>query len=76
MTAIITPCGVYQFLACPFGLSTAPSEYQTPIAYVVLKAFYGLSFILMILFSTVCRNVEEFMGVLDRILSQLTKFNS
>ena len=26
VTAIITPWGVHRFLACPFGISTAPGE--------------------------------------------------
>ena len=28
VTEIITPWGVYRFLACLFGISTAPGEYQ------------------------------------------------
>ena len=40
VTAIITPWGVHIFLACPFGISTEPGEYQTRMAPKVLKGFY------------------------------------
>ena len=33
VTAIITPWGVYRFLACPFGISTAPDEYQARMKF-------------------------------------------
>jgi hypothetical protein len=33
VTAIITPWGVYRFLACPFGISSAPGEYQARMAW-------------------------------------------
>ena len=37
ITAIITPWGVHRFLACPFGISTAPGEHQARIANEILK---------------------------------------
>ena len=40
VTAIITPWGVYRFLACPFGISTAPGEYQARMAYEILKDLF------------------------------------
>ena len=40
VTAIITPWGVYRFLSCPFGISTAPGEYQVRMAHQVLEGFY------------------------------------
>jgi len=39
VTAIITPWGVYRFLACPFGISTAPGEYQARMAHQILQDF-------------------------------------
>ena len=76
VTAIITPWGVYRFLACPFGISTAPGEYQARMAHVVLKDFY-LNGAIVYIDDTVIygRNVEDFLGTLDRILSQMSKFN-
>jgi hypothetical protein len=40
VTAIITPWGLYRFLVCPFGISSAPGEYQARMAHQVLKVFY------------------------------------
>ena len=37
VTAVITPWGVYRFLACPFGISTAPGEYQARMQTEVLQ---------------------------------------
>ena len=37
VTVIITPWGVYRFLACPFGMSIAPGEYQTRRAHEILQ---------------------------------------
>ena len=76
MTAIITPWGIYRFPACPFGVSTAPGEYQARMARVVLKDF-DLNGAIVYIDNAVIygRNVEEFLGVLDRIQSQMSKFN-
>ena len=40
VTAIITPFGVYLFLAYPFGISTSPGEYQARMAHQILQEFY------------------------------------
>ena len=40
ITAIITPWGVYRFLACPFGISIAPGEYQARMAHHILQDYY------------------------------------
>jgi len=40
VTAIITPWGVYRFLVCPFGILTAPGEYQARMAHEVLQDYY------------------------------------
>ena len=40
VTAIITLWGVYRFLARPFGISTAPGEYQDRMAHKVLEGYY------------------------------------
>ena len=76
VTAIITPWGVYRFLACPFGISTAPGEYQARMAHEILKDFY-LNGAIVYIDDTVIygRNVEEFLSILDRILSQMAAFN-
>ena len=39
VTAII-PWGLYRFLACPFGISTAPGEYQARMAHEILQDYY------------------------------------
>ena len=71
-----TPWGFYQFLVCPFGILTAPGEYQAGMAHVVLKEFYLNGAIVYIDDAVIYgSNVEEFMGVRDRILSQMEKFN-
>jgi len=65
-----------RFLACPFGSSTDPGEYQARMAHVVSKDFY-LNGAIVYIDDTVIygKNVEEFLGVLDRILSQMAEFN-
>ena len=40
LSLYITPIGVYRFLACPFGISTAPGEYQARMAHQILQEFY------------------------------------
>ena len=40
VTEIINPFGVYRSLACPFGISTAPGEYQVRLVHQILKEIY------------------------------------
>ena len=40
VTAIITPWGVYRFLDCLFGISTAPGKFQAKIAHEILQDCY------------------------------------
>ena len=40
VTSIITPLGVYRFLACLFGISTAPDEYQARMTHEILQDYY------------------------------------
>jgi hypothetical protein len=40
VTAIITPWGVCRLLVCPFGISTAPGEYQARMAHKILQDYY------------------------------------
>ena len=66
MTAIITPWGVYRFLAFLFGFSTTSGEYQARMA--VLKGIYlngAIKYIDDIVIYG--RNVTEFQEVLNRI---------
>ena len=71
-TAIITPWGVYRFLAYPFGISTAPGEYQARMVHEILKDFY-LNGAIVYIDDTVIygRNVEEFLNMVDQIVSQM-----
>ena len=73
VTAIITPWGVYRFLACPFGISTAPGEYQQRMAHEILKDFY-LNGAIVYIDDTVIygRNVEEFLSILDRMSNPIS----
>jgi len=40
VAVIIIPWGVYRFMTCPFGISTAPGEYQARMAHKVFEEFY------------------------------------
>ena len=57
-------------------MSTAPGEYQARMAHEILKDFY-LNGAIVYIDDTVIygRNVEEFLTILDRILSQMAAFN-
>ena len=64
VTAIITPWLSIGF-ACPFGISTAPGEYQVRMAHEISKKNGAIVYI----DDTVIygRNVEELLTILDRI---------
>jgi len=68
--------GVYRFLACPFGISTTPGEYEARMAHEVLKHYY-LNGAIVYIDDTVIYgwDVERFLDILDRVLSQMAKFN-
>jgi len=57
-------------------ISTAPWDYQARMAHVVLKDF-KLNGATVYIDETVFYGwtVEEFLGIFDRILSQMSKFN-
>ena len=76
VTAIITLWGVYRFLACLFGISTEPGDYQARIAHEILKDLY-LNGAIVYIDDTVIygRNVVEFLSILDRIPSLMAAFN-
>ena len=76
VTAIITPCGVYSFLACPFGISTAPGEYQARMAHHILQDYY-LNGAVVYIDDTIIygENEESFLALLDQILSKLVECN-
>ena len=76
VTGIITPWGVYRFLACPFGISTAPSKYQARMAHEVLQDNY-LNGAVVYIDDTIIygRNEETFLTLFDQILSKLVEFN-
>ena len=76
VTAIITPWGVYRFLACPFDISTAPGEYQARMAHEILQDYY-LNGEIVYIDDTVIygSTVEGFLSILDQILSQMAAFN-
>jgi len=76
VTAIITPWGVYRFLACPFGISTAPGKYQARMAYEILQDYY-LNGAIVYIDDTVIyrRTVEDFLAIRDQILSRMAAFN-
>ena len=76
VTAIITPWGVYRFLACPFGISTAPGEYQARMAHKVLEGYYLNGSVVYIDDSVVYgKDAASFLQILDMILDRMTKFN-
>jgi hypothetical protein len=71
VTAIIIPWGVYRFLACPFGISTAPGEYQARMAHHILQDYY-LNGAVVYIDDTIIygKNEESFLALLDQILSK------
>jgi len=75
VTAIITPCGVYRVSACPFGISTAPGEYQARMAHEILQDYY-LNGAIVYIDDTVIygSSVEGFLSILDQILSRMAAF--
>ena len=76
MTAIITSFGVYRILACPFGISTAPREYQARKAYQILQQCYLYGAVVYIddtvIYGT---NMGTFLEKLDFVLERMVKFN-
>ena len=72
VTAIITPWGDYRFLACPFGISTAPGEYQARMAHKILQDYY-LNGSIVYIDGTVLYDstAEGFLTVLDQILPRM-----
>jgi len=76
VTAIITPWGVYRFLACHFGISTAPGEYQARMTHKVLEGYY-LNEAVVYIDDTVIYGKDEasFLQMLDMVLDRMTKFN-
>jgi hypothetical protein len=76
ITAIITPWGVYRFLACPFGISTAPGEYQARMAHEILREFY-LDGAIVYIDDTVIygTDVDNFLSILDKVLEQMVRYN-
>jgi hypothetical protein len=76
VTAIITPWGVYRFLSCPFGISTAPGEYQARMAHQVLEGYY-LNGAVVYIDDTVIygKNEKLFLEMLDMVLGRMVQFN-
>ena len=76
ITAIITPWSVYRFLACTFGILTAPGEYQARMAHHILQDYY-LNGAVVYIDDTIIygKNEESFLALLDQILSKLVEFN-
>jgi hypothetical protein len=74
--AVITSWGVYRFSACPFGISTAPGEYQAQMAHVVLEEFY-LKGCIVSIDDTVIHgaDLESFLSVLDQVLCRMISYN-
>ena len=67
---------MYRFLACPFGISTEPGEYQARMAHKILQEYY-LNGAMVYIDDTVIygSKVEGFLTILDQILSQMAAFN-
>jgi len=74
--AIITPWDVYHFPAYPFGILTAPGEYQARMAHEILKDYY-LNGAVVYIDNTIIywRSEETFLPLVDQILSKLVEFN-
>jgi Reverse transcriptase (RNA-dependent DNA polymerase) len=77
ITTIIAPWGVYRFLACPFGISTAPGEYQARMAHEILKEYY-LDEAIVYIDNTVIygANVDSFLITLEQVLGQMVRYNN
>ena len=67
--------GVYLFLACPFGISTAPGEYQARKAHEVLQDYYLNGALIYIDDTIIYGNEETFLVLTDQILSKLVEFD-
>jgi hypothetical protein len=76
ITAVITPWGVYRFLACPFGISTAPGVYQARMAHQILHEFY-LRGAVVYIDDTIIYGTDEdnFLDLLDQILAKMVEAN-
>jgi len=76
LTTITTPFGLFEFLRCPFGISTAPGVYQHRMSTVVLA---GLTPAVCVVFIddtlTYGRTLEEFMTNLRLVLEAFRKHN-
>ena len=76
VTAIITPWGVNRFLAFPFGISTAPGEYQARMAHKLLEGYYLNGAVLYIDDTVVYgKDATSFLQMLDLVLNRMAKFN-
>ena len=67
--------GVYRFLACPFGVSTAPDEYQARKDHEILQDYYLNGAIYIDDTVIYGKTVKDFLTILDQILSRMTAFN-
>jgi Reverse transcriptase (RNA-dependent DNA polymerase) len=74
VTAIITPWGVNRFLACPFGISTAPGEYEARIQEI-LKPFYSKGAIFYIDDTVINGDIDSFLSILDQVLGEMARHN-
>ena len=77
VTAIITPWRVYRFLSCPFGISTAPEEYQARMAHQVLEGYYPNGAVVYIDDTVIYgKNEKLFLKMLDMVLGRMVQFKS
>ena len=66
----------FRFLACPFGISTAPGGYQARMDHQILKEFY-LNGAVVYIDDTVIygANLGTFLERLDLVLERMARFN-
>ena len=67
---------MYGFLSCPFGISTAPGEYQARMAHQVLEGYYLNGAVVYIDDTVIYRkNGGGILEMLDMILGRMAYFN-
>ena len=66
---------MYRFLSCPFGISTAPGEYQARIFHQVLEGYYLNGAVVYIDDTVIYGEMEKFLEMLDTVLGRMDHFN-
>ena len=73
VTVITMGCLYIWFLAFPFGISTAPGEYQARMAHKLLEGYYlNGAVVYAVVYG---KDATLFLQMLDLVLDRMAKFN-